>query len=134
MYSNCRLLSTRARSTLTETGTGPSPLDDGGETHTISFMDRLQADRRRVRSRGKGAASGPRRHFPQLKDGFFCPVLLQARERPLAVCISVSFYLSSNSGWVGEAANWRRGLEKVGQGHGSLGFGRMPVFLDFSKT
>lgn len=72
--------------------------------------------------------------FPQLKDGFFCPVLLQARERPLAVCISVSFYLSSNSGWVGEAANWRRGSEKMGQGQGSLGFGRMPVFLDFSKT
>lgn len=48
--------------------------------------------------------------------------------------ISVSFYLSSNSGRIREAANWRRGLEKVGQGQGSLGSEGTPVFLDFSKT
>lgn len=41
MYSNFRLLFTRARSTLTKTGTQLCPLDDGGETHMISFIDRL---------------------------------------------------------------------------------------------
>lgn len=61
MYSNCRLLSTWARSTLTETGTGPSPLDDGGETHTISFIDRLtgrQQDGGEERPGQRGELSG----------------------------------------------------------------------------
>lgn len=44
MYSNCRLLSIRALSTLTETGTGPSPLEDGGETQKISFIDLLDGE------------------------------------------------------------------------------------------
>ena len=55
-------------------------------------------------------ASGLRRGFPPVEGWVRLPVLLQARERTLAACISVSFYLSSNSGRVREAANWRRGL------------------------
>lgn len=51
MYSNCRLLSIRALSTLTETGTGPSPLEDGGETQKISFMDLLIGNRQGLRKK-----------------------------------------------------------------------------------
>lgn len=82
MYSNCRLLSTRARSTLTETGTGPSPLDDGGETHTISFIDRLQGDRRRVVSKGMGKRCSlwPEKGFSPVggygSGMLFCPFIL----------------------------------------------------------
>ena len=79
-------------------------------------------------------ASGLRRGFPPVEGWVRLPALLQAREHTLAACISVSFYLSSNSGRVREAAKWRRGLEKVGQGQGSLGSEGTPVFLDFSKT
>lgn len=59
MYSNCRLLSTRALSTLTETGTGPSPLDDGGETHTISFIDLLRGRQCEVEKKDSGSRCAP---------------------------------------------------------------------------
>jgi hypothetical protein len=64
MYSNCKLLSTWALSTLTETGTGPSPLDDGGETHTISFIDLLMGRYRRVEKCRQQGWLSLKRHFP----------------------------------------------------------------------
>lgn len=63
MYSNCRLLSIRALSTLTETGTGPSPLEDGGETQKISFMDLLMGKQTRVKKKEMGM-SYLERHVP----------------------------------------------------------------------
>lgn len=101
MYSNCRLLSTRARSTLTETGTGPSPLEDGGETHTISFIDRLPGGQQEGCEEGhgeQGALAGLKRGFPQASK---CPLsryTVYYRTWPSSVDISASFCLRSNSG------------------------------------
>ena len=41
MYSKDRLPGTLARSTLRPTCTGPAPITDGAEKHTISDVDRL---------------------------------------------------------------------------------------------
>lgn len=97
MYSNCRLLSIRALSTFTETGTGPRPLDDGGETHTISFIDLLMEKQKRVKTEEMGM-NYLERHAPYPMCGpwhiwlfsyFLCyrHTLLQCPSAP-------SFYLS----------------------------------------
>lgn len=133
MYSNCRLLSTWARSTLTETGTGPSPLDDGGETHTISFIDRLPGGQQEGCEEGhgqQGAPSGLKRGFLQASK---CPLSCNTvyyGTRPSSVDISASFYLRSNSG-LGRS-ELEKGIKR-GAAAGLPGLWEDSTFLDFSR-
>lgn len=57
MYSNSKVCSSWARSTLTETWTGPRPWADGADMHTISFVDRL-----RRRGAGGESVGSPQTH------------------------------------------------------------------------
>lgn len=133
MYSNCRLLSTRARSTLTETGTGPRPLEDGGETHTISFIDRLMGRQQEgcENRHGKRGVFCLERGFP-VSEGVTrtCPwseYTVYYGTRPYR-CLSVPSLPETQLWFNQEGANWRRGLTNVRRG---LGFTSFTLFSGF---
>lgn len=143
MYSNCRLLSTRALSTLTETGTGPSPLDDGGETHTISFIDRLTGRQREggeERPGQRGELSGLGGDFPRSEgvDGpeVLCSFLLYTTEQiPYWVYVYRSLFLLEIHLWLESGGNkLQKGIRECGAGAGLHRIWGIFSFLDFSRT